>query len=482
MAVLNLVPKWMCMLALSLSLLPGLTAQASDTGINIGDMLAVDVYRRPELSTTVQVSSNGDIDMPYIGTVAVAGMNEKEAAAHISSALKIILKNPRVTVSRGGSFSIGSPRTADMKTQIITLNNSKAELLSEQLQGMSSDGGSISCFPDTNSLIITDTPSVISSIVAAVTQLDQMPALMTQVRIEAKIAEIKEGAMKDIGVRWFAQGSDAGGGYYPENPALSSPGPSNEQLGSPGNNSNDGGMRFVDGPQFDRRLNVPVQIPVAGQMFFGLLTGTTDIGIFLDALVKNNDAELLASPNILTVNHKQAEIKMADEVPYTESSATFGTVNYNVKFMDLGIKLFVTPHVYRDPQGNPYVQLELEPEVSSAVGMNNGVPVRSVRSSKNVSAVRNGQTLVIGGIVMNDEQKVNQRVPGLGKIPLIGGLFRHKETKREKTELMVFVTPTIHETPESVTWDKMINLTGAGRGSLPVPPAAQDAANETRKE
>lgn len=461
-----------------------------DETIQAGDMLFLDVYRRPELSSSVQVDANGAVAVPYVGDVAVAGMTEQQASAQIASALKLILKNPRVTLSHRVGRNRGG-RGADMKTQIIPLNNSNAEDLAEAMEGMTSPGGSIGADGNTNSLIITDSAAAIQSIMTAVEQLDRMPSQVTQVQIETKIAEVEQGAMKELGIRWFAQGTDVTGGYYPprsrditSNSSLNGLDPlSNERIGSSTRNNvyNNGiDRRFKGGDNFDRLINVPVQVPVIGQLFFGLMNHSVDLGALLDALVKDNKAELLATPYITAVNHQQAEIKMTDEFPYTESSQTFGTFAYSVKFLDLGIKLLVTPHVYRDVEG-PYVKLELNPEVSFANGMANGVPIRSVRSSDSVANVRDGQTLVIGGIVLNDERNVEQRVPALGKIPLIGPLFKRKERAHSRNELMVFVTPHIHASPETVTWDRMINLSGAAKNDLPQIPM-NDPAGEMRKE
>jgi general secretion pathway protein D len=181
--------------------------------------------------------------------------------------------------------------------------------------------------------------------------------------------------------------------------------------------------------------------------------------MLIDALAADNKAELLASPNILTVNHRQAEIKMTDEFPYTEfGTEVSGRANFSTKFLDLGIKMVVTPHVYRDEEGK-YVKLEFEPEVSFPSGSNNGVPIRSVRSYRGESNVRDGQTLVVGGIYRNDLRNVQQKVPGVGNLPLVGNLFKHSEKARSQTELMVFLTPTVHDTPETVTWDRMLDVT-----------------------
>jgi len=148
--------------------------------------------------------------------------------------------------------------------------------------------------------------------------------------------------------------------------------------------------------------------------------------------------------------------------------------------MDLGIKMEVTPHVYRDA-GGLYVQLELLPEVSWYKGMSSGVPIRAVRSSHTITNVRDGQTLVIGGIVLSEERNVDHRVPGVGRVPIVGSLFKHKERARERKELMVFVTPSVHERPESITWDKMLNLSVATEPQAPMIPSLE-ARSETRRD
>ncbi len=476
--------------ALLLCCSPAVFGQAAgDATLNVGDLVYVDVYRRPELSTTATVDAAGKVEMPYVGAVNVAGATAQEASMRVSAALSTILKNPRVTVSKTGApmAMTSAPRAANMKTQVVTLNNLSAETISETLQGMTSEGGSINFEPSSNTLIITDTPATIQNIIAAVGQIDQLQTQVTQVRIETHVAEIREGALKDVGIRWWYKGDQNTGGYYaPPGTSLNSASGTrrdttvNEAIGGLGTNNSSIARRFVDEPRFDRRLNVPVQIPVAGQMFFGVLNNNFDIGAMLDALVSDNQAELLANPSILAVNHTPAEIRMTDEYPYTEASQTFGGQAFSVKFMDIGIKLLVTPHVYRD-SGGAYVKMELKPEVSFPTGVANGVPIRSVRSTDSVGIVRDNQTLAIGGIIMNDERKAVQAVPGFGKLPLLGPLFRRKENEKSRNELMVFVTPSIHESPEAVAWDRTISLKGSAKEEVPVVPL-NETLSETRKE
>ena len=135
--------------------------------------------------------------------------------------------------------------------------------------------------------------------------------------------------------------------------------------------------------------------------------------------------------------------------------------------------------MYRDEIG-PYVKLDLHPEISFPSGIVNGVPIRSVRSSDTVANVRNNQTLVISGIISEDEQNVVTKIPGIGSLPIIGALFRHKEKVKLRTELMIFVTPTIYETPELITWDKMIDIAKELNDASAIPIAA--IRGEARKD
>lgn len=453
---------------------------ASAAPLVSGDTVFVDVYRRPELSGVLQVDANGAVSVPYVGPVVVSGMSERDASLKVANALAAILKNPRVTMTRGaGAQAMGmqAPRSADMKTQVVQLYNSDAEAMSASLQGMTTQGGRIGFDKSSNSIIITDTPATIQNIMAALAQLDQMQSKITQVRIETKFAEVEEGAMKDLGIRWFTKSDKITAGYVPPrnlDPKIdaargASVVPPNERVdtGTAGGGAG-GTRRFVEAAALDRRLVTPITVPTYGQMFFGLMNSSIDLGALIDALVGEDKAKLLATPMAVAVNHKPAEIKMADEYPYTEAYQGVGGTNFSVNFMDVGIKMLVTPHVYKDPGGVNYVQLELNPEASFTSGMSNGVPVRSVRSANSVANVRDGQTLVIGGIVMSDEHNVEQGVPGISKVPLVGNLFKHKERSRSRNELMVFVTPTIHDSPETLTWDRMLDI--------PEAPAKQDVA------
>ncbi len=470
------------LLALAIALVGARADAQPPARFDPGDLLYLEVYRVPELTTTFQVDGSGLVTLPYVGSVNLNGLNEAEAAAAISVALKPILRDPRVTVAKSPVRTSGAivGRAPDMQMELVPLQNANAAELAASLQGTSSLGGSISFDTNTNTLIVSDTPDAIRNIMNVVARLDQMQSHLTQVRIEAHIAEVRVGALKELGVRWFVQGNEGLAGFYPlpvQDPALLSTKGGSTPFGNEQINSGDsvagipgtGGARRLIDNMLDRRLQVPVQIPLPGQSFFGYTNEHVDIGAMLDALVQDNDAELLANPMTYAVNHATAEIRMTDEFPYTEFGTEItGATSFSTKFLDLGIILRVTPHVYQD-QGGPYVKLDVEPEVSFPVGSNGGVPIRSVRSASTIANVRDNQTLVIGGILREDERKFDSRVPGIGNLPLIGKLFSHTENTKFRSELMIFVTPKIHQRPEDITWDTMIDVSSelADRNLLP---------------
>lgn len=461
-----------------------------------GEIIFVNVSRFPELSTNVQLDASGNVVLPELsGVVHVGGMTLQQAGETIATAYtQIMRRKPHVTVSRSGSSFVTrqSGRSPEMTTQLLTLKNTNAEELADRLQEMTSSGGAVVAYPNTNSIIITDTPSAVQNILKVARELDGMHSQIQQVSIQARIAEIQRGALKELGIRWFFQGNDVNGGYYPgpsqtlDSRNLKGPfnAPANNEIFSRNNSRNtttNNGREFIGNSPFDRRMQIPVQIPKAGQMFLGIMTKDIDIGAMLDALASDNRGELLAAPTIVTTNNKMAEIKSTEEVPYTEYGFSYGQGTFSTKFLDVGIVLRVIPHVYED-KGGRYVNMELEPEISYPVGTGaGGAPIRSVRKSKTTANVRDGQTLAIGGIYRNDQHNVETGVPGVRRIPVVGKLFKHTERVKKKTELLIFVTPHVLDSPEGNTWEQMVTMPSASEMIHPVP-EVQDKFRESRRE
>ena len=471
--------------------------QNSPDTIRPGDVLSVEVPGAPELSQNVQVNTEGNIFFPGVpGAIRLTGMTTGQAAARMNATFQAIgLRDPGIQLRRSGSSfrALDNGRTEAMVTEIIPLHNSNAKELSASLQGMNSQGGNMSYYEDSNVLIVTDSPAAIQSIINAVNRLDQMQTQLTQVRIEAKVAEVRVGALKELGINWFVQGKEGVGGFNPLNsqdPALVNlrgvnpaeafnTGAGNNNGGGNSSGGGGSGVGFVE-EDFKSRLAVPIRIPLPGQSFIGFTNSHVDIGAMLDALVVDNNAALLANPMFIATNNRASVIKMVDEIPYTQFTTQItGATSSTVEFIELGITLDVTPHIYRDREGGPYVELDLKAEVSFPIGSNNGVPVRSLRSLSNRAHVRDNQTLVIGGILREDERAMDSKVPGLGNLPLFGRLFKKEEKTDFRSELMVFVTPTIYRKPEDITWDRMIDISENLRDKALIPEAA--IRGETRK-
>ncbi len=468
-------------------------AAAQAGPLSAGEAVFVKVFRHPELTTTTAIDAGGNVQLPFIGNVTIAGLTEAEATARVTDAFTTILKSPRVRVTRsgqGGFIPDSGERTAPMQTKLIALQNSNANVLVEALSTMVSPGGSVSMDPDTNTLLLTDTPTALENLTSVIQQLDAMETQITQVHIETQIAEVESTALRELGVRWFAQGDRVGGGYY-ANPrqnallnsarVLNNP-LANEQVESGGQAGTNTGFdrRFVDEPDFGQRLNIPVQVPTPGQLFLGYINTGIDVGVLLDALASDDKAETLAAPYIRTVNHKTAEIRMVEEFPFTEVASVGLNAITSVDFLDIGITLEVTPHVKHSEATGTYVQLELEPEVSMATGLANGVPVRAVRSSRSVANVGDGQTLVIGGIVSSDTRDIVTKVPGFGEIPILGNLFKRTEKSSVNRDLMIFVTPTVLGRPAQATTDRTLTFTNEAHRDNIAPPLLFDA--EARRE
>ncbi len=185
-----------------------------------------------------------------------------------------------------------------------------------------------------------------------------------------------------------------------------------------------------------------------GTLQFGLLNDMIDLDIALSMLSKQVEAKLLANPRVLVLDNETASIKIVTEIPYSESIQTVsatGLIIARMQFKDVGVQLLVTPHVAREGM----IRLKLKPEfgvLAKAVDPGSKAleaPAVNTRTLETIALVKDGQTVVMGGLRKKETSKDISKVPLLGDLPLLGGLFRY-ETENEKiNELVVFITPKI---------------------------------------
>jgi type II secretory pathway component GspD/PulD (secretin) len=175
----------------------------------------------------------------------------------------------------------------------------------------------------------------------------------------------------------------------------------------------------------------------------------------IQAIREYGQANILSSPRIAALNNEEAKILIGTNQPYATraiSQVSGGAANIeeeNVTFLDLGVKLYVTPTINEDN----YVTMKIKPEVSSQTGTytivssGNTIPVIKTTTTETTVMVKDGATILIGGLIEETIQESVKEVPGFSSVPLLGNLFRSKtkgsSTIPEKTELVIFLTPRI---------------------------------------
>lgn len=177
----------------------------------------------------------------------------------------------------------------------------------------------------------------------------------------------------------------------------------------------------------------------------------TDLQVTVRAIKEAGSLEVLSRPSILTRNNQEAQIHVGQEVPFVETTtqSDSGQINTNIVYRPIGIILRVTPFI--SPDG--LVEMIISPEISSqteeTVPISNTVsaPVFATRSADTVVTTPNGQTVVIGGMMEDTTTETDRKIPILGDIPLLGNAFKRKIKDKSKTELLIFLTPIVVQTP-----------------------------------
>ncbi|RKQ63778.1 type II secretion system protein D (GspD) [Thermovibrio guaymasensis] len=172
--------------------------------------------------------------------------------------------------------------------------------------------------------------------------------------------------------------------------------------------------------------------------------GTPDIGLLLNAYAKEGGVNVIATPQILTLDNEEAEINISKVIPYSTGlkydANNNPVISYDYK--DVGIVLKITPHITASGE----VRLKVYEKVEDVVGYANAdqtAPITSKRETRTTVDVKNGQTLVIGGLIKKKKLTTVERIPVLGSIPVVGNLFKKTGHQIEKTNLLVFITPKV---------------------------------------
>lgn len=287
--------------------------------------------------------------------------------------------------------------------------NNKNTLLSSR--------GSALIDPETNTLIITDINSVIQKFERLIRELD-VPA--QQVMVEARIVEATNDFARELGVRF-------GSGYNSNDGRLRIGGGSSGALGNFGSSA--WGVPNV---------NLPITSATSALTIIKSYASGA-LGLELQAMQAENRGKIISSPRVLTQDRRKAVIEAGDDIPYQESTSSGAT---SITFKKAVLGLTVTPQI--TPDGNVIMDIEIQkdsPYDCTASGM-----VTKCIDTKNLvtkAMVEDGGTLILGGIYTENNSNVENKVPLLGDIPVVGNLFKSQTRKQERKELLVFITPRI---------------------------------------
>jgi type IV pilus assembly protein PilQ len=171
---------------------------------------------------------------------------------------------------------------------------------------------------------------------------------------------------------------------------------------------------------------------------YGVING--DFTAFINLLETIGQTTVIASPKVLALNKQRAEIIVGSQLGYRTVTTTETAAVENVQFLDVGTQLRMRPFVQQDG----YIRMELHPEKSSGkVSETTGLPEKDTTQVTTNLTVRSGETIVIGGLIQEQQQRSVQQIPYLGSLPLVGRLFRDETTTINRREIIVLITPTI---------------------------------------
>jgi type IV pilus assembly protein PilQ len=316
------------------------------------------------------------------------------------------------------------------------VNYANVKEVSKMVKRLLTPRGTVDIDVRTNTVILKDIPSVIDEATALIKAIDtQTP----QVMIEAKIVEANLDYLREVGSRW-------GVGVQPYDDAFDTGSDYRQDAG---------GRDFRLQPVQDILGNTvaPNNIAVSNPIT-ELATGVVNVGAFLlddrfnldlelEAAESEGEGKVISSPRVVTLDNRKASIEQGVSIPFQ----TFENGDAKLEFIDAVLRLDVTPHITQDK--SIIMKIEVQRNApDDSVPTSTGSPAIAKNEAETETLVRDGQTLVIGGIYVVRSSERQSRVPYLHKLPILGNAFKNNETREVRQELLLFVTPRIVVNPE----------------------------------
>ena len=295
----------------------------------------------------------------------------------------------------------------EITTEYLQVNYADVGDISAQIQMVKSEKGTISVDNRTNLIIYSDFPKRIELAREILARLDKATQ---QVMIESRIVSANTNFSRNLGISWNAA--------YTANSLAN---------------------RLGGAPQFDFAVAAPTSaIGTFGLNFTRLANNILDLDMQLDALEQAGEGRVISSPRIFTLDHVQAMIQQGDQIPYPQRTEE-GTIS--TAFAPATLSLTVTPHI--TPDGKVRMEVLAKKDEADFSRTVQDVPAIRTQEAQTELLVNDGDTIVIGGIVIQDTSWSEDRVPFLWRIPILGWLFKNRQIVEEKTELLIFLSPSI---------------------------------------
>ncbi|MGI9216347.1 MAG: type II secretion system secretin GspD [Hydrogenophaga sp.] len=317
-----------------------------------------------------------------------------------------------------------------------------------------STGGQIQADPATNALIITAPEPQYRQLRAVIDQLD---ARRAQVYVESLIAEVNADKAAEFGIQWQGPIGKAGDGA----------------IGLLGTNFGSGGSNIFTLANGTTAPAAGLNLGVAARA-----NGVYFLGFLARFLQQNGEGNILSTPNLLTLDNEEAKIVIGQNVPfvtgqYTSNNSSSGSVNpfQTIERKDVGLTLRVKPQISENGTIKMTIFQEVSSVQESSVNASGGL-ITTKRSIESTVLVDDGSVVVLGGLLQDSYAGNEDKVPGLGDVPIFGNLFKNEKRTRKKTNLMVFLRPVVlrdaRETT-SLSLDRYEQMRAIQKDAQPVP-------------
>lgn len=339
-------------------------------------------------------------------------------------ALTVILRMGKLSMTLEGNVMMVSPEPNEQEKQrqklalaqkqplhsvTLPLSHADAQEIAENLNAQGSlllsERGSVVADKRTNAVLIRDTAPVVALLTQRIAEMDTP---LAQVQLAAHIVTINSESLRELGVRW-GLASD-------ERPAKS---------------------WQMDG----FNVGLPLERSAVSAGFHLARIGGRLLDLELMALEQENRVEIIASPRLLTANLQTASIKQGTEIPYEVNSGSSGATSMEFKEAVLGME--VTPKVL--PNGRITLTLQISQNmpgrsISRAAGETLAIDKQEIKTQV---TLKDGETVVLGGVFQRHSAEGADKVPGISDVPLLGSLFKQSSKQHKRRELMIFITPTL---------------------------------------